>query len=135
MPHCEALPNQRNLQIMRVLALLAFSASAFMAPALASADPGQPQVTPAASAQTAPAAPATVQSAPVATPVQAPPAGQVNTAVNLNEVVCRSSPPTTGTRLGGGRECHSMREWNERQQEAQRMLQLEQNTGLNNRGK
>jgi len=28
-----------------------------------------------------------------------------------------------------------MREWNERQQEAQRMLQLEQNTGLNNRGK
>lgn len=47
-----------------------------------------------------------------------------------DEIVCKSSPPPTGSRLGGGRECHSQREWDAREKEAQKQLQDKQMHGL-----
>jgi len=41
---------------------------------------------------------------------------------DLDQVVCRLTPPPTGTRLGGGHECHTQREWDARQKEAQKEL-------------
>jgi hypothetical protein len=86
---------------MRVFAALLFSSAVVLAPALASAQE-----------TTAPAAPAaqTAQAAPATTDIS---------RVNLDEIVCKQQPPATGSRLGGGRECHTVREWNQRQKDAQ----------------
>jgi hypothetical protein len=43
-----------------------------------------------------------------------------------NQIVCKSLPPPTGTRLGGGRECHTQRDWDNQMKEAQRVLQEKQ---------
>jgi hypothetical protein len=111
---------------MRFLAVLAVSA-AVLTPALAFADPGQPQAVPAADAQSA----ATTASA-AASPAAQPAPGKVQEVVrvtqppvadNLDRIECRSSPPPTGTRLGASRECHTVREWNVRQQDSQQKLQ------------
>jgi cytochrome c5 len=110
---------------MRFLTVLAVSA-AVLTPALALADPGQPQAavsaTAPAPAQAAPAAPATqtAQATPVAAPVS---------ESNADEVVCRTGTPPTGTRLGATRECHTQREWDKRQQEAQDVLKKTQMMG------
>ena len=98
---------------MRIFAALLFSATVVLAPAIA-----------AAQATSAPAAPAS--SAASDTPV----ATTDSSAVNLDAVVCKNEPPTTGTRLGGGRECHTVREWNERQRESQDATRREQSTGF-----
>jgi hypothetical protein len=50
--------------------------------------------------------------------------------VNLDEIICRAALPATGSRIGGGRECHTLRQWNQRQREDQRMLQRMQSVGL-----
>ena len=52
------------------------------------------------------------------------------TEVNLDEIVCRDSPPRTGSRIGGGRECHSQREWNQRQRDSQDALMRHQRMGF-----
>jgi hypothetical protein len=128
---------------MRVLAVLVLS-SAILAPGLAAADPAQPETTtvttPATAAPSATSA-ATAQSVQAPTAAAAsPPAGERvvvrgtaeddNNGVNLDEIVCRSSPPATGSRLGGGRECHTVRQWNERERNDQRLLQMQQNVGM-----
>jgi hypothetical protein len=95
---------------MRVFAAVAFSSAILLAPVLAAA-----QTT---SAPTAPTAPIASDSA----------------GVNLDEVVCKNSPPTTGTRLGGGRECHTQREWNQRQIDSQKALLDAQRVGFAKRG-
>ncbi|HEX4156839.1 MAG TPA: hypothetical protein VHY79_00050 [Rhizomicrobium sp.] len=105
---------------MRFLAILAVSA-AVLTPALAFADPGQPQTAPAATGQAATVAPAQQ------TAQAAPPAASV--AADLDKIECRTSPPPTGTRLGGSRECHSVRDWNQRQQDAQDDLKRTQMLG------
>jgi len=97
---------------MRALALFALT-TALLVPALASADPMQPQSAPAANAEAAPAAgPAS--------------ASQAMAGVDLDAIVCRSTPPPTGSRLGGGRECHTVRQWNDRQRQDQQMLEMQQ---------
>ncbi|MGH6887755.1 MAG: hypothetical protein ACREHF_00910 [Rhizomicrobium sp.] len=115
---------------MRVLAMLAVSAAALPLVALA-----QVQAPPTTVAQTAPPAAATGQTAPApAMTARAPaaaPATVTATAdvgVDLDKIVCRSTPPPTGSRLGGGRECHTVREWNERTREEQQMIE-ERQTG------
>jgi len=95
---------------MRVFAALLFASAVVLAPALA-----------AAQATTAPAAPASPN-----TPV----AAIDSSAVNLDEIVCKTQPPTTGSRLGGGRECHSVREWNQREKEAQDITRQSQRVGF-----
>jgi hypothetical protein len=51
-------------------------------------------------------------------------------ADNLDEIVCKTSPPETGTRLGGSRECHTVRDWNTRQKNAQAVLAHDQSLGM-----
>jgi hypothetical protein len=134
------LDNQR-MSGMRILAILVLS-SAILAPGLAAADPAQPETTTAATpATTAPSATAQSVQAPAAAAAPASkPAGELvivrgtpendDNRVNLDEIVCRSAPPATGTRLGGGRECYTVRQWNDREREDQRMLQQLQHTGF-----
>lgn len=117
---------------MRVLAMLAVSAAAL--PLVAFADPA-PVATPSAT-QTAPAAAAPAPTMATQTPT-APSAAATASAdngVNLDEVECRSTPPATGTRLGGGRECHTVREWNERMRQDQRMLEQRQSVPMMGKG-
>ena len=115
---------------MRVLAMLAVSAAALPLIALAEPAPAQtavPAQAPAqvqAPTQTAPAPTVTAQAntAPAATT-------DASSGDNLDKIVCRSSPPPTGTRLGATRECHTQREWNQRQAEGQSVLWNTQRIG------
>jgi hypothetical protein len=122
---------------MRVLAVLAIFTASFLAPYLASADPTQPSTPASTTAQAAPvqAVPAqTTATAQSSAPVQAAPqaaatAATASNGVNLDEIVCRSEPAPTGSRLGASRECHTVRQWNEREHMEQRMLQQQQSVG------
>jgi opacity protein-like surface antigen len=107
---------------MRFLAIFAVSA-ALLTSVAALADPGQPQTAPAAEAQ-APTAPAPTQTA------QASPApAAAATEGNLDQIECRSSPPPTGTRLGATRECHTLAQWKQREQDSQDNLRKNQMQG------
>jgi hypothetical protein len=107
---------------MRLLAILAVSAT-LLTPVVVLADPGQPQTTPAAEAQ-APTAPAPTQTA------QANPAPTATaTDGNLDQIECRTSPPLTGTRLGATRECHTVGQWKQREQDSQDNLRKSQMQG------
>jgi hypothetical protein len=99
---------------MRIIAAVAFSAAVLIAPALAVAQEGAAAAAPAATAS--PAAPAA-------------PAAADSNGVNLDEVVCKQTPPPTGSRLGGGRECHTVRQWNQMQLDSQSSLSHLQHSG------
>ena len=116
----------RGLLTLSVLPLM-------LASAVALADPVQPTQT-----QAAPMAPATTATpmAPVttATPTQsAQPTVQTASAPtgDPNEVICKSQPPPTGSRLGGRTECHTRDQWDQRMREQQRMLQQQQALPMN----
>jgi hypothetical protein len=85
---------------MRVFSALLFSSAVVLAPGLAAAE-------------------ATAPAAPTAAPATTAPAANETPGANLDEIVCKNQPPATGTRLGGGRECHTVRQWNQRQRDAQ----------------
>ena len=108
---------------MRALTMILVSAATILVPVLASADPAPAQSASAPSVQTAPAT-VTAQTTPAA------PAVAASSTSNPDEVVCRMSPPATGSRLGGARECHTAREWNRRMEDDQRMLATTQQHGL-----
>lgn len=59
----------------------------------------------------------------------APPATQPS-ADDPDEIICRETPPPTGTRLGGGRECHTKREWDQRQKGDSQAVQGAELRGL-----
>jgi len=99
---------------MRMIAAAVLSAAVLVAPALAVAQEGAAATAPAATA--APAAPAA-------------PAATDSNGVNLDEVVCRQMAPTTGSRLGGRRECHTVRQWNQQQIDSQNTLLHQQRAG------
>lgn len=84
----------------------------------------------AATTAPSPAAAAAAETAPAAVPAESAAPG-----VNLDEIVCKNQPPTTGSRLGGGRECHTVREWNQREREAQELTREQQREGLATKGK
>jgi hypothetical protein len=105
------------------------------------ADPMQTDSTavPSATAQqsAAPAAAATATTAPMtatspgaAMPAPAAAAAADASAVNLDEVVCRAVAAPTGSRLGGGRECHTVREWNQRERQSQDLTRQQERTGF-----
>lgn len=98
---------------MRVLAALLFSSAVVLAPAIA-----------AAQATTTPTAPASAAASSTSV------ATTDSSAVNLDEIVCKNEPPATGTRLGGGRECHTVREWNQRQRDSQDLTRHQEITGF-----
>lgn len=63
-------------------------------------------------------------------PAQTTDPTQTASGSDPNEIVCKSMAPTTGTRLGGGRECHTQREWDDRQKASQKALMDKQMHGL-----
>ena len=95
--------------------------AAFGAPALAMAD--EAQTTTQAPAATATQAPGGQPDAAVAVQPQA-----TSSAADLDRIECRSSPPPIGSRLGPTRECHSVRDWNAREQQDQHTLRKMQST-------
>lgn len=116
---------------MRVFAILALSAAAL--PLAALADPAPAEAPAPAATQTAPVA-APTMTAQTSAAAAAPAAATASTGANLDEIECRTTPPPTGSRLGGGRECHTVREWNDRMREDQRMIEQRQNVPLVGRG-
>jgi hypothetical protein len=64
-----------------------------------------------------------------ADPAQSGDASQASTT-NPDQIVCRATPPPTGSRLGGGRECHTQRDWDQMQKDARRALEEKQMLGL-----
>lgn len=116
---------------MRVFAILALSAAAL--PLAALADPAPAEAPAPAVTQTAPVA-APTMAAQTSAAAAAPAATSSDSSPDLDRVECRSTPPTTGTRLGAGRECHTVRQWNERMHEEQRMIEQRQSTGYNRPG-
>lgn len=122
---------------MRFLAIVMPAVLAAVAmPGLALADPGQTEAAHAVDAQSVASATATPTSG---TSTTTPSPAKVQEVVkvsppaetdNLDEIVCKTSPPATGTRLGGSRECHTQRDWKARQQQAQDMLAHDQASGM-----
>jgi hypothetical protein len=118
---------------MRVLGVIALSVIVFAMPHLAGADPVQTQAvqSPATASATSTTATgsATTSSSPAGVretvKVTAP-----RTADSLDEIVCKSEPPKTGSRIGGSRECHTARDWKVRQQQSQDVLAHNQSLGM-----
>ena len=103
---------------MRVLTLVAVSA--LLISEYAEADPAQIQSAPAATVSQ-PAAPPAPQMA--QTPAPAPQS-------DPDQIVCKPMPAQTGSRIGGGRECRTQREWDQRMKESQSILNGSQLRGL-----
>jgi hypothetical protein len=131
---------------MRVLLVAVLCSGALLGQAaLADSLQPEPSAAPLAPVQSDPSSPAQPQSSAVPGTAASPalPSNPTengtenateNANVNLDEVVCKSSPPTTGTRFGGGRECHTARQWQQRQVDAQRLLQQQQRIGYKSKG-
>ena len=111
-------------------AILGQAAIAQTQNAAAPSDSAQPVAPAVPTAAPSPAATAAAATAPASVPEQSAGMG-----VNLDEIVCKNEPATTGSRLGGGRECHTVREWNQRQKEAQDITRMQERTGLATPGK
>jgi hypothetical protein len=128
---CTFLTRKGELH-MRTISAAVFSSILLLVPAFATA---QDSAAPAAAAAPAPA------SAPAATAAPAAPAQESVTVnapaarVNLDEVVCKQTPPKTGSRLGGARECHTVREWNRWQLDSRNALMHQQQMGNIQMGK
>ena len=88
----------------------------------------------AAPAATATTAPSPAATAAAATAPATVPQASADSNVNLDEIVCKNEPPTTGSRLGGGRECHTVRQWNQREKDAQDITRKEETTGMYHSG-
>ncbi|HEX4157558.1 MAG TPA: hypothetical protein VHY79_03715 [Rhizomicrobium sp.] len=118
---------------MRVLALVALVAVPLAAPQLAGADPARTQTAQSTTAVTTSTTPATGSSTTARPPAAAQETVTVTapqTVDNLDQIVCKTSPPETGSRIGGSRECHTERQWKVRQQQSQDMLAHNQSLGM-----
>lgn len=126
---------------MRMIAAVAFSTAVLFSPLFAAAQnapaPAATTATAAPTTAAAPAAAATATAAPMTAAMPAPAATAAaadSSAVNLDEVVCRTVAAPTGSRLGGGRECHTVREWNQRERESQDLTRQQERTGFATHG-
>jgi hypothetical protein len=127
---------------MRIITAVAFSTAVLFSPLFAAAQnapaPAAATATAAPTTAAAPAATATATAAPMAaaSPGAAMPAPAAtaaaadSSAVNLDEVVCRTVAAPTGSRLGGGRECHTVRQWNQRERESQDLTRQQERIGF-----
>ena len=129
---------------MRACAPLVIFTAFVLGSVVANADPGQPAASAVVNSPTAPGNPVQPEALPTA--AAAPPAaGNASPGTSaieervvvqgksdsdsLDKIECRTSAPTTGTRLGGSRECRAVRDWKERQQNSQDMLERTQILG------
>ncbi|HLY05833.1 MAG TPA: hypothetical protein VKR31_08810 [Rhizomicrobium sp.] len=112
---------------MKLPVAIAIAALVFVSGAAVADDSSAPTVVPSISAQT-PASPATPAVAP-ATDVHTPAATATpasaavgKMAADANEdTICETVAPLTGTRLGGGKECHARKWWATRQHDAEQI--------------
>jgi len=139
---------------MRLFAILTISAAALFSPGLAAAEPAQAsgggaaqtaatstmEAQPSAVSQPSSAtaqAPAVPAQAPTPTKPQTGPESVVvradANAVDLDQIVCKEAPPKTGSRLGGGRECQTQREWNRQMRESQDITRHQQVLGYSSK--
>ena len=51
-------------------------------------------------------------------------------ASDPNQIVCHTMGASSGSRIGGSRECHTQKEWDMQRQEHQRALVSQQNHAL-----
>lgn len=113
---------------MRILTMVLVSAATLAFSALARAEPVQVRT---AAAAAVPPAPATMPTVTVTAKVpQAAPATAARTASDPDEIECLTTPPRTGSRLGGARECHTRRDWDRRRKESRSILSGMQMRGL-----
>ena len=121
-----ALPGQRSISLVRVLGVLTFSAAAILLLQVVTASSASPDGAsiPSTAQPATPALPTTPATPPQTATV---PAADPSSG---DEIVCKVSPPKTGSRIGGGRECHTEREWDRRMKESQKILNGSQLRGL-----
>ncbi len=118
---------------MRSVTIL-FSVAAVLAPLCGSADSVQAQA--AATAQTSsttmPMAAVTARApaAETVTVTARAPAAEARPASDPDEIVCLMTPPRTGSRIGGSRDCRSRREWDRQRKYSQTILSGIQMRGL-----
>jgi hypothetical protein len=119
---------------MRVLAAIALSATALLAPQLSGADAAAPQSALATTPAPAPSLVVTSGGAPAATmtaqAAASAPVIDAGFSQNPDDIVCHMKPPPTGTRFGGSQECHTQRDWVRRMKESQRIVNGSQMMGL-----
>ena len=115
-----------------------------LVPFAAIADPAQPAA-PAAAGQSAPAQgsgaqpPAEPAQTAIQSSVDAPKPQPVQATASQNgagqdAIVCKNMPPKVGSRLGGGRECHTQREWDRVEKESQDLTRRQEQTGYTGPG-
>jgi len=63
----------------------------------------------------------------------APPSTSASSDNDPNRIICHSQAAPTGTRLGGSRECHTQKQWEDMRQEQQKMLNDVQLKGMSTR--
>jgi hypothetical protein len=112
-------------QDMHVFRVFIISATAILLPAFAAGDPMRA----AANTNTqAAAASADAQALSQATtPASATPAQSTTMSGgdDPDQIVCKDMPARTGSRIGGGRECHTQREWRRLHLEARDFTRLQ----------
>ena len=59
-----------------------------------------------------------------------PAAPTATSQTDPNEIVCKTQPAPTGSRLGASRECHSQREWDQRAKDAQEATMRGEMSGM-----
>jgi hypothetical protein len=57
------------------------------------------------------------------------PASASQNGAGQDQVVCKNMPPKVGSRLGGGRECHTQREWERVEKESQDLTRRQEQGG------
>jgi hypothetical protein len=67
---------------------------------------------------------------PTSETVQVRPPQTAGAADPLDRIVCRSKPAPTGSLIGGGRVCHTQRDWDQLQTQSQRAIFGFQQRGL-----
>jgi hypothetical protein len=128
LPHLAEASLLAGVVAMRILTMVLFSAAVIIATAPGSADPGQTPTAPTTAAQSAPSKMETVTV--TAKAPQAAPATAGSIASDPDEIVCLMTPPRTGSRIGGSRECHTRRDWDRHRKESQAILSGMQMRGL-----
>ena len=112
---------------MRILKMILFSAATIAAPARGLADPGQISIAPPTATQSTPSTRETVT-------ITATAPRPTTAASDPDEVVCQMSPPRTGSRIGGARECHTRRDWERYRRESRSMVSGMEMRGLEGAG-
>ena len=110
---------------MRILTMVLLSAATIAAPARGSADPAQISTAPPTATQSTPSTRETVTIT-----ATAPRPAPATAVADPDEILCQMSPPRTGSRIGGSRECRTRRDWERYRRESQSIVSGMEMRGL-----